>query len=66
MAAHAGMMVVAVDASELHVLFVNLQHLAHNLYVPHAQVIVEVLYGIAFAVAQFDGHRIEIRFLGRP
>ena len=66
MAAHAGMVVVAVDASELHVLSVNLQRLAHNLYVPHAQVIVEVLYRVALAVTQLDGQGIKVGLLCRP
>ena len=66
-AACAGMMVVAVHAAQLHVLTVDLEHLADTLHTLHAEVVVEVLIVFTiFHAKQFHGVRIEPGFLGRP
>ena len=59
-AASHGVVVVAVHAAQLHVLAVDLEHLADDLDLLHAEVVVEVLS------PQVDAERIEVGLLGRP
>ena len=60
------MMVMAIHATQLHVLAVDLEDLADNLHLLHTKVVVEMLDDGAFLVEQFHTERIEIRLLGRP
>ena len=60
------MVFVAIDTPEFHVLTVYFEHLAHNFYLLHTEMVVEVLYDVAFTVAQLNGNGVEVRFLGRP
>ena len=60
------MMVMAIHATQLHVLAVDLEDLADNLHLLHTKVVVEMLDDGAFLVEQFHAERIETRLLGRP
>ena len=60
------MVVMAIHATQLHVLAVDLEDLADNLHLLHTKMVVEMLNDGAFLVEKFYTERIEIRLLGRP
>ena len=62
----AGMVIVAIDTTQFHVLAVNLKHLANTFHALHAKMVVEVLDGVTLFVLQFHAEGVEVRLLGRP
>ena len=57
---------MTVHTAQFHILSVNLEHLAHDFYALHAQMIVEMLGCLSLLVLQLHAERVEVRFLGRP
>ena len=61
------MVVVTVHAAQLHVLAVDLEHLAHNLHLLHTEVVGKLFVVLAILHAkQLQGEGIEPRLLGSP
>ena len=58
------MVVVTVHTTQFHVLAINLEHLADNLHLLHAEMVVEMLDDCTFLIQQLDAERIQIRLLG--
>ena len=64
--ASLGMVIVAVHPPQLHVLAVDLEHLANDFNLLHAEVIIEMFDSVALIVFQFQTEGIKVGLFGRP